>query len=520
MKTYYRPVWTSGRYDSQTHSAILYNLISGYSYFFEDKAADVVGYILEAGRNGIIDVDAIQESVVIDLSSIEPFFGQLEKIGLITPYSSLGDVVMEERNHARELQAKGAVIDTHLKAWAKKEKKSDAESGYQKRVRPKVFSVIIELTYNCSEKCIHCYNPGATRNDSETNHRNDREQLTEEEYKDIIDQLYDNGLVRVCLSGGDPFANPLIWKIIEYLYAKDIIFDVFTNGQQLLGKESFLANYFPCSVGVSIYSDVDRVHDLITRVPGSLSKTLRVVDSLASLAIPLQIKCCIMRPNCKYYRGVVEIARRYHAQLQLECNIFDSVDGDTCASKYLRLTPEELRVVLRDRDIPLYVGSDRELYGAQVLEMNSSVCSAGYSGFCITPDGKLTPCVSFQSCIGDLRKDRFENIIKSPALQSWVNTRLADFEECGTHDYCAYCGLCPGLNFSKHGTPLKACENSCNLAKVRKELVEMLKKGGDPLEGKTIDQALRLLPDSSVTILNRIEGNNFYLKSMGKDGSL
>lgn len=26
---------------------------------------------------------------------------------------------------------------------------------------------MFELTYNCSEKCIHCYNEGATRNDHE-----------------------------------------------------------------------------------------------------------------------------------------------------------------------------------------------------------------------------------------------------------------------------------------------------------------------------------------------------------------
>ena len=35
---YFRPVWTSGRYDKKSHSAIIYNLASGKSYFFEDTA--------------------------------------------------------------------------------------------------------------------------------------------------------------------------------------------------------------------------------------------------------------------------------------------------------------------------------------------------------------------------------------------------------------------------------------------------------------------------------------------------
>lgn len=32
---YFRPVWTSGRYDKKSHSAIIYNLASGKSYFLK-----------------------------------------------------------------------------------------------------------------------------------------------------------------------------------------------------------------------------------------------------------------------------------------------------------------------------------------------------------------------------------------------------------------------------------------------------------------------------------------------------
>lgn len=53
---YYSPVWTSGRYDKISHSAIIYNLATGKSYFFEDLSADVVGYMLIAGRNKRIDI--------------------------------------------------------------------------------------------------------------------------------------------------------------------------------------------------------------------------------------------------------------------------------------------------------------------------------------------------------------------------------------------------------------------------------------------------------------------------------
>lgn len=76
---------------------------------------------------------------------------------------------------------------------------------------------MLELTYRCSEKCIHCYNEGATRNDDEISTRGDREELTLDDYKRIIDELYDLGLVKVCLTGGDPFSKSFAWELIEYI---------------------------------------------------------------------------------------------------------------------------------------------------------------------------------------------------------------------------------------------------------------------------------------------------------------
>ena len=169
--------------------------------------------------------------------------------------------------------------------------------------------------------------------------RDIKKELTLDEYKNVIDQLYEEGLVRVTLSGGDPFSKGFIWELIEYLFSKNIVFDIYTNGQGLYGKEVKLVQYFPVTVGLSLYSGNPEIHDGITRIKGSWTKTLAVIDKLTTLEIPVVIKCCIMRNNCKSYRGVIGIAKKYSTMLQLECNIFDAVDGDECVSTYLRLTP-------------------------------------------------------------------------------------------------------------------------------------------------------------------------------------
>ena len=172
---------------------------------------------------------------------------------------------------------------------------------------------MFELTYRCSEKCIHCYNEGATRNDDEISTRGDREELTLVDYKRIIDELYDLGLVKVCLTGGDPFSKSFAWDLIEYLYNKGVAFDVFTNGQSIVKDVERLANYFPRLVGVSIYSGKAEVHDYITRIKGSWGRSMNVIRRLSALAVPMNLKCCVMRPNVKSYYMVADIAKQYGA---------------------------------------------------------------------------------------------------------------------------------------------------------------------------------------------------------------
>ena len=97
---------------------------------------------------------------------------------------------------------------------------SNAEQAYYSAVDDgkTICSCMFELTYRCSEMCIHCYNPGATRNNAEVSHRSDLKELSIEDYKCIIDDMYENGLVKVCLTGGDPFSKEFIWELLDYLY--------------------------------------------------------------------------------------------------------------------------------------------------------------------------------------------------------------------------------------------------------------------------------------------------------------
>ena len=181
----------------------------------------------------------------IDISSIISFFSQLVDLGLLLDTAPTESIITTERhllsNQRKSSQQRQLLPSDPMQAV-------DAERDYLTRVGCKVFSLLIELTYECSAKCIHCYNPGASRNSKEQNARHITGELDLSDYKRIIDEFYEMGLVRVCLSGGDPFSKPIVWELMEYLYSKDIPFDIYTNGLRVIGKEERLANLFPCSV--------------------------------------------------------------------------------------------------------------------------------------------------------------------------------------------------------------------------------------------------------------------------------
>ena len=493
----YRAPWTCGRFDEKSHSAIFYSLIDGLVYSFTEESADVVGLVLAVGRNGALDEKHIADMTGIAIESIVEFLEEL---------SSLNLVVTSIPTPEQELSYRTAVASSRRGRSSNYDKTvkeklpmftEEAETEYTNRVGG-ITSVMFEMTYRCPEKCIHCYNPGATRNDSEISHRGDRKEMTLEDYKRVIDQLYEQGLYKVCLSGGDPFSHKAVWDVLDYLYSKEIAIDIFTNGQSIQRDVERIARYYPRLIGVSIYSGKAAEHDYVTRIKGSWERSMSVVKQFAALAVPMNMKCCVMRPTLKHYYEVEQLAQEYGAQSQFEVSLCDSIENDACVSKYLRLTEEQLEVVLRDSNVPLYIGKEAPNYGGQKREMNAPLCGAGKNSFCISPEGYLMPCCAFHLELGNVRIQSVAEIIEtSIELKDIRTTTYGKTDECGTHEYCDYCNMCPGKNYSERGSYLKASHIGCWQAKVRYNLACKMQHGYDPLNGYSLVERISQL-DSKI----------------------
>ena len=489
---YYRPEWTCGRYIKSLHKAIVYNLLEGMTYLFEDDSALVINSILQCKKGNIIPFNSIASELNIHQDSLSDFFEQLVNVGLLT-----SGLLSEEKQNELRLKIKQDRI-LYIQNKTIKEQLPFEVDSVESQFKDLLYSVnvpfsaMFELTYNCNERCIHCFNPGASRNEQEESHRQTNE-LHLSDYKRIIDELAEMGVVRITLTGGDPFVKKDIWEIIQYIYEKDFALDIFTNGIYLYDNDnvSKLAKFYPRSVGISIYSEDRKIHDLITRRSDSLKKSLTVIKLLTDRAIPVMIKCPITKANVKSYYTVANLAREFGCTIQYDLSISNSVDGDFSITKNLRIDEKTMQIVMRDPRVPLYVGEEVPNFGIQHKDPSSNLCGAGMYSINITPDGNVFPCNALTIKLGNVNDESFTSIwYNSEELKKLRGITLADTAVCGKLPYCEYCNYCVGCSFTEYGSVLKPNTENCFVAKVRMDLAIKLQTGTDPISGTSIEKEL------------------------------
>jgi radical SAM protein with 4Fe4S-binding SPASM domain len=511
-KKYFRPEWTCGRYHKEGKVAIMYNLMEGMCYLFEDYSAQVIGAVLKTKKNGSIDVKNIAKDSGIDVDSVLEFFEELRQLGLVSESHFSKEKIKEIRNKVG-LHRITQRIETERTVQERLPFAQDTvENSYMQKTEKfnTPFSVMFELTYNCNEKCLHCYNPGATRNDSEISKRN-RKELNLNDYKKIIDDLAQMGVVKIVLTGGEPFVKKDIWSIIEYVFERDFSIDIYTNGIALEGSVEKLAGFYPRTVGLSVYSAREEIHDRITRTKGSLNKTLTTAKKLVDYGIPLYFKCPIMNINADSYFTVYDISKYYGALTQFDISLTNSIDGDISITKNLQVRDELLEIILRDSTVPLYVGKEAPNYGSQKKDLNSDLCGAGKVFLNITPEGEVTPCSSFPTSVGNIKLKSIKEIWESSEeLRYWRRLKLSDYEQCGRSERCSFCNRCVGQSFIEHGTPLKNSTDNCHMANARMLLAKKLNENIDPIKSKSVRVLLEEKQKECGSFnLNKISKENF-----------
>ncbi|MGB7310485.1 MAG: radical SAM protein [Candidatus Acidiferrales bacterium] len=315
-------------------------------------------------------------------------------------------------------------------------------------------SAHLDITYRCNERCEHCY----------LDHE-DHGEMTTAEIKDLLHQLADAGVFFLTLSGGEALMRRDCFEIIEY--ARSLMFNVKlkTNAVLIREKEAKRLRALGVEqVQISVYSHRPEVHDAITKIPGSLKRTLAAVRLLLAQGLRVNVANILMRSNRGDTAGVQALAKELGAQYMLDPTITPMIDGNTSVLRH-RVDSAELSSYFHD---PSLVGNV-ESFCAPPEPVDEDVldrlpCSAGHTSCYISPYGDVYPCVQFPITCGNVRKQKFLDIWRdSPQLNEVRSIRLKHLTTCSSCTHAGSCTRCPGLAYMEgnmRGPSSADCEKS------------------------------------------------------------
>ena len=338
-------------------------------------------------------------------------------------------------------------------------------------------SVHFDLTYRCNERCVHCY----------LDH-DDHGELTTAECLNVLDELARAGTLFLTFSGGEIFLRPDLYEILSA--ARRLHFDISLKSNALLvtpERAARLREFAVRRVQISVYSDVSAVHDAITKVPGSLERTLAAIPILLEHGLQVKLACPLMQENLTAYRGVMALAEQLGVPYIIDLTITPMMDGSSGPLAH-RASVSSLLPVLRDpalnackpqptaeaaatmEALPPAFGSAASS-GIDGSAYEDLPCSAGHNSCYISPYGDVFPCVQLPQAAGNLRRETFADIwYGSPKLERLRAIRESQLPVCSRCEIRAYCERCPGLALMEGGDLLGAYERACALAEEKARL--------------------------------------------------
>jgi len=338
-------------------------------------------------------------------------------------------------------------------------------------------SVHFDLTYRCNERCVHCY----------LDH-DDHGELSTAECLAVMAELAQAGTLFLTFSGGEIFLRPDLYEILAE--ARRLHFDINLKTNALLvtpERAERLREFGVRRVQISVYSDIPEVHDAITKVPGSLQRTLAAIPLLLEQGLQVKLACPLMRENLLAYRGVMALAEKIGVPYVLDLTITPMMDGNEGPlahripvssllpviqePKLHACTPQPTAKAARAMKEYLAVIGSTVSSGIESEAYEDLPCSAGHNSCYISPYGDVFPCVQLPQAAGNLRRKRFSEIwYHAPQLERLRGIRESQLPVCSRCEIRNYCERCPGLALMEGGDLLGAYERACELAEQKARL--------------------------------------------------
>lgn len=318
-------------------------------------------------------------------------------------------------------------------------------------------TAIVEVTEACNEDCIHCYRPEPKK-----------EYWTVDRFEKACAELASMGSLQLDFTGGEPFLKK---NFIEFLKIADrygFIVSILTNAT-LIGDDELdvLKAIKLRSIYVSVYSADAKVHDQITRLPGSFQKTVGAIRRLKSNGLPVFINSPIMDANRDSPEGIKSFADSLGVDVKFSYKITDSYENGKSTKELNIFSKEELSRMINNPNVRLYADiiDNRASGGAQARDRVRS-CDTGFRSITISPEGDILPCTALRMKCGNVGVQAIASLwAENESMQYWRQEGCLVKEGCKTCSSYDFCEPCPAGYFATHGSLDGIDEITCGFGK-------------------------------------------------------
>ena len=312
----------------------------------------------------------------------------------------------------------------------------------------------IDLTYRCANNCRHCWlkiPPEAKEN---------KDEISFEEIKQIVDEARALGCRRWSISGGEPMLRPDFSEIFNYITGNSNSYSINTNGALITPKIARLLKRKGRKI-VSLYGATAEIHDHITRNPGSFAATMRGFSYLKEAGAGFMVQLIPMKDNYHQFQDMLKLAQSLSKHSRIGAAwLYLSACGNKERNREImrqRLPPKE--VVELDKPDLSYEDwmKNEQSPGCHNKNENGCLfysCIAARRDFHIDPYGKMSFChfIKDPALRYDLRKGNFEDCWENfiPSLSAKVKITKEYKENCGSCEYRNDCRWCPVYGYLEH----------------------------------------------------------------------
>ncbi len=263
----------------------------------------------------------------------------------------------------------------------------------------------LAITHECQCKCIHCSaDPFKDR---------DRDELSVDEIKTVVDGALDLGATLIIYVGGEPLLRKELFELIDHVDKSKAIAMIFTNGL-LLTQDNVneLAKAGLATLNISIDSSDASLHNSFRGVPGCYEKAFEGARRARDAGILTGISTYATSEGLK--SGMVEkLLQIAQDEGFSEVTIFDCIPSGKFlkdASKILKPQDRKDLIALakkfHESDSPMGVNAMSQINSAE-----GSGCYGAHSQFYMTAYGDINPC--------DFNPIKFGNVRDMPIQAIW-----------------------------------------------------------------------------------------------------